>query len=52
VRDAPSTSGQPIGRLSRGTKVTTIGTSANWFHVKFGDNDAQEGWIFRTNIGR
>jgi hypothetical protein len=52
VRDAPSTSGQPIGRLSRGTKVTTIGTSGNWFHVKFGDNDAQEGWIFRTNIGR
>lgn len=52
VRDAPSTTGQPIGRLSRGTKVTTIGTSGNWFHVKFGDNDAQEGWIFRTNIGR
>ena len=52
VRDAPSTSGQPIGRLSRGTKVSTIGTSGNWFHIKFGDNDAQEGWIFRTNIGK
>lgn len=52
VRDAPSTSGQPIGRLSRGTKVSTIGTAGNWFHVKFGENDAQEGWIFRTNIGK
>jgi hypothetical protein len=52
VRDAPSTSGQPIGRLSRGTKVSTIGTSGNWYHVKFGDNDAQEGWIFRTNLGK
>lgn len=52
VRDAPSTNGQPIGRLSRGTKVSTIGTSGNWFHVKFGENDTQEGWIFRTNIGK
>lgn len=52
VRDAPSTSGQPIGRLSRGTKISTIGTAANWYHVKFGDNDSQEGWIFRTNVGR
>jgi hypothetical protein len=52
VRDAPSTNGQPIGRLSRGTKVTAVGTSGNWYHVKFGDGDAQEGWIFRTNIGK
>lgn len=52
VRDAPSTSGQPIGRLSRGTKISAIGTAGNWYHVKFGDNDAQEGWIFRTNVGR
>ncbi len=52
VRDPPNTTGQPIGRLARGTKVTAIGTSGNWFHVKFGENDAQEGWIFRTNIGK
>jgi hypothetical protein len=52
VRDAPSTTGQPIGRLSRGTKITAIGTAGNWYHVKFGENDAQEGWIFRTNVGR
>lgn len=52
VRDAPSTNGQPIGRLSRGTKVTTVGTSGNWFHIKFGESDSQEGWIFRTNIGK
>ncbi len=52
VRDAPSTNGQPIGRLSRGTKVTTIGTAGNWFHIRFGEGDAQEGWIFRTNIGK
>jgi hypothetical protein len=52
VRDAPNTNGQPIGRLSRGTRVTTVGASGNWYHIKFGDNDAQEGWIFRTNIGK
>lgn len=52
VRDAPATSGQPIGRLSRGTKVSTVGTSGNWWHIKFGENEAQEGWIFRTNIGK
>jgi len=52
VRDAPTTSGQPIGRLSRGTKVSTVGTSGNWYHIKFGENEAQEGWIFRTNIGK
>lgn len=52
VRDAPNTNGQPIGRLSRGTKVSVIGTAGSWYHVKFGENDAQEGWIFRTNIGR
>ena len=52
VRDAPNTNGQPIGRLSRGTRVTTVGASGNWYHVRFGDNDAQDGWIFRTNIGK
>ncbi len=52
VRDAPHMTGQPIGRLSRGTKVTTIGTAGHWFHVRFGENDAQDGWVFRTNIGK
>lgn len=52
VRDAPNTNGQPIGRLSRGTRVTTVGASGNWYHIKFGDGDAQDGWIFRTNIGK
>jgi hypothetical protein len=52
VRDAPHMTGQPIGRLSRGTKVTTIGTVGHWYHVRFGDNDAQDGWVFRTNIGK
>jgi uncharacterized protein YgiM (DUF1202 family) len=52
VRDGPSTSGAPIGRLSRGTRVTTVGTSGHWYHIKYGENDASEGWIFRTNIGR
>lgn len=52
VRDAPHMTGQPIGRLSRGTKVTTIGLVGHWYHVKFGENDAQDGWVFRTNIGK
>jgi hypothetical protein len=52
VRDEPRMTGHPIGRLSRGTKVTTIGTFGHWFHVRFGDNDAQDGWVFRTNIGK
>jgi hypothetical protein len=52
VRDAPHMTGAPIGRLSRGTKVTTVGLVGHWYHVKFGDNDAQDGWVFRTNIGK
>jgi hypothetical protein len=52
VRDAPNTTGQPIGRLSRDTRVTIVGTSGNWFHIRFGENDAQEGWVFRANLGK
>jgi hypothetical protein len=52
VRDAPNTSGAPVGRLSRGTKITLVGTVGHWYHVKYGDNEAQDGWIFRSNIGK
>ncbi|MFI5301617.1 MAG: SH3 domain-containing protein [Polyangiales bacterium] len=52
VRDAPNTSGGPVGRLSRGTKITLVGTVGHWYHVKYGDNEAQDGWIFRSNIGK
>jgi hypothetical protein len=52
VRDAPSTSGTMIQRLTRGTKVEIFGVAGNWYHIHFGDGDAQTGWIFKTNVGK
>ncbi|GAC1353120.1 MAG: hypothetical protein NVSMB1_23180 [Polyangiales bacterium] len=52
VRDAPNINGQLKGRLSRGTVVSTVGLSGNWYHIKFGEADSQDGWMFRNNIGR
>ena len=52
VRDAPSTNAAWVGRLTRGTKVTILGLSGHWYHVKFGDDQGKTGWIFRTNIGK
>jgi hypothetical protein len=52
VRDAPSTNGALVARLTRGTKVTIVGLSGHWYHVKFGPDDGKTGWIFRTNIGK
>lgn len=52
VRDAPNTNGTLVGRLTRGTKVDIVGLAGHWYHVKFGENDGSEGWIFRTNIGK
>ena len=52
VRDAPSTNGALVARLTRGTKVTIVGLSGHWYHVKFGGDQGKAGWIFRTNIGK
>ena len=52
VRDAPSTSGTMVQRLTRGTKVEIYGVAGNWYHIHFGDGDAQAGWIFKTNVGK
>ena len=52
VRDAPSTAGTMVQRLTRGTKVEIFGVAGNWYHVHFGDGDAQTGWIFKTNVGK
>ncbi|MEO7095417.1 MAG: SH3 domain-containing protein, partial [Polyangiales bacterium] len=52
VRDAPSTNGALLARLTRGTKVTIYGLSGHWYHVKFGEDQGKTGWIFRTNIGK
>ncbi len=51
VRDAPKT-GALVSRLPRGTKVK-IGTPKDgWFQIKFGENLASEGWVYRGAIGR
>lgn len=49
VRDAPSTAGTMIQRLTRGTKVEIFGVSGNWYHIHF---DGGDGWIFKTNVGK
>ena len=51
VRDMPKT-GALLARLPRGTKVK-IGTSKDgWYQVKYGDNFASEGWLYRGAIGK
>jgi hypothetical protein len=51
VRDAPRT-GQVLGRLPRGTKVS-LGTGQDgWFRVKYGSELSSEGWVYRGAIGR
>jgi hypothetical protein len=52
VRDAPSTSGTMIQRLTRGTVVEIFGVAGNWYHIHFGDGSSQTGWIFKTNVGK
>ena len=52
VRDAPRPSGTMIQRLTRGTVVEIFGVSGNWYHIHFGDGDAQAGWMFKTNVGK
>lgn len=51
VRDAPHT-GAVLGRLPRGTKVQ-LGTSQNgWYKIKYGPNNASEGWVYRGAVGK
>lgn len=51
VRDAPHT-GTVVARLPRGTKVV-LGTSQNgWYKIKYGPNNASEGWVYRGAVGK
>ncbi len=52
VRDQPNPNAALLGRLARGTTVSLTGVAGHWYHIKFGDGDSKEGWIFRTNIGK
>ena len=51
VRNGPSLDAPLVGRLTRGTKVTTVGVAGNWYHINFGD-DAKSGWIYLHSIGK
>jgi hypothetical protein len=51
VRDAPKT-GAVVARLPRGTKVKLGALKDGWYSVKFGDDLATEGWVYRGAIGR
>jgi len=51
VRDAPKT-GTVVTRLPRGTRVKVGSTKDGWFHIKFGEGFANDGWVHRSAIGR
>lgn len=51
VRDAPKTGGL-VTRLPRGSKVKVGSTKDGWYLIKYGDNFANEGWVYRGAIGR
>jgi hypothetical protein len=51
VRDAPSRSGETVGRIAVGGKVTVVEHKGDWYRVRFGPDD-KEGWVFREALGR
>ena len=51
VRDAPKT-GAVVARLPRGTKVHVGAPKDGWFSIKYGENFASEGYVYRGAIGR
>ncbi len=51
VRDTPKT-GALVGRLPRGSKVKVGASKDGWYAIKFGDNFASDGWVYRGAIGR
>lgn len=51
VRDAPKV-GAVVARLPRGTKVKLGAMKEGWYAVKFGDDYATDGWVYRGAIGR
>jgi SH3 domain-containing protein len=51
VRDAASRSGEAVGRVAVGDKLTVIERKGDWYRVRFGTSD-KEGWVFRDALGR
>lgn len=51
VRDTPKT-GKVLARLPRGTKLKIGPVNDGWYPVKYGDDFASEGWVYRGAIGR
>lgn len=51
VRDTASRTGEAVGRVSVGDKITIIERKGDWYRVRFGPTD-KEGWLFREAIGK
>ncbi len=51
VRDAASRTGEAVGRVSAGDKITLLERKGDWYRVRFGPGD-KEGWLFREALGR
>lgn len=51
VRDTPKT-GSIVARLPRGTKVKLGSAKEGWYVVRYGDDYAKEGWVYRGAFGR
>ncbi len=51
IRDVPKT-GNVVARLPRGTKVKVGPFKDGWYAIKYGDNLASDGFVYRAAIGR
>ncbi|HEU4412404.1 MAG TPA: SH3 domain-containing protein [Polyangiaceae bacterium] len=51
VRDTASRSGEAVGRVAVGDKLTVVERKGDWYRVRFGPGD-KEGWLFREALGR
>ncbi len=51
IRETPRT-GTIVARLRKGAKVKVAGNQDGWYHIRFGDDFATEGWVYRGAIGR
>jgi len=51
VRDAART-GSVTARLPRGSQVRIVRTDGGWYNVNYGENFREQGWLYRSALGR
>lgn len=50
IRDKPGKDSNRVASILRGTRVTVVGRSDNWYRIKY-DASGSEGWVYKDAIG-